>query len=213
LHLIFAVVYTIEFQKRGLPHAHILLFLDPKDKCPTSEHIDNIIKVEIPDLHRDPIAYETVKLYMMHGPCGVDNLRSPCMKNDKCSKHFPKRYYEETTIDDDGFPNYRRWNNGRTVEKNGVLLDNRIVVPYNIDLLVKYQAHMNVEWCNRSRSIKYLFKYINKGSDRATMVLQDTTNTNDGNESGVVIDETKAYLDCRYISGSEACWRIFEFNI
>jgi hypothetical protein len=83
---------------------------------------------------------------MMHGPCGVDNLRSSCMKNDKCSKHFPKRYYEETTIDDDGFPNYRRRNNGRTVEKNGILLDNRFVVPYNIGLLVKYQAQMNVDY-------------------------------------------------------------------
>ena len=150
---------------------------------------------------------------MMHGPCGVDNCRSPCMKNNKCSKHFPKSFFQETTIDNDGFPNYRRRNNGRTVEKNGVLLDNRFVIPYNIDLLVKYPAHMNVEWCNRFRSIKYLFKYINKGSDRATMVLEDTTNTNDGNEFGVVIDETKAYLDCRYISASKACWRTFEFNI
>ena len=53
----------------------------------------------------------------MHGLCGVDNLRSPCKKNDKCSKHFPKRYYEGTTINDDGFPNYRRRNNGRKKKK------------------------------------------------------------------------------------------------
>ena len=58
----------------------------------------------------------------MHGPCGVDNCRSPCMKNNKCSKHFPKSFFQETTIDNDRFPNYRRRNNGRTVEKNGVLL-------------------------------------------------------------------------------------------
>ena len=206
-------MYTVEFQKRGLPHAHILLFLHPKDKCPTPAHIDSIIKAEIPNSCTDPVAYEAMKLYMMHGPCGLANMSSPCMINSKCSKHFPKSFYAETTIDDDGFPNYRRRNDGQTIEKNGILLDNQYVVPYNIDLLVKYQSHINVEWCNRSRSIKYLFKYINKGSDRATIVLQENPLTNSGDNSEIVVDETKEYLDCRYISASEACWRIFEFKI
>lgn len=35
-------MYTIEFQKRDLPHVHILLFLDPKNKCTTLTHIDSI---------------------------------------------------------------------------------------------------------------------------------------------------------------------------
>ncbi|KAL4606240.1 hypothetical protein ACB092_09G087600 [Castanea dentata] len=172
---VIAVVYTIEFQKRGLPHAHILLFLDPKDKCPSPADIDNIITAEIPDQHEDPIAFEDVKQFMMHWPCGYANPRSPCMVNDKCTKHFPKKFYEETTIDEEGFSIYRRRNDGKTIVKNGITLDNRYVVPYNVDLLVKYQSHLNVE-C-------------------------------------IVVDETKAYLDCRYISACEACWRIFEFPI
>ena len=141
-------MYTIEFQIRGLPHAHILLFLHPKDKCPTPAHIDSIIKAEILNSCTDPVAYEAVKLYMIHGPCGLANMSSPCMINSKCSKHFPKSFYTETTIDDDGFPNCRRRNDGQTIEKNGILLYNQYVVPYNIDLLVKYQSHINVEWCN-----------------------------------------------------------------
>ena len=94
-------------------------------------------------------------------------------------------------------------------------MDNRYVVPYNVDLLVKYQSHLNVEWCNRSRSIKYLFKYINKGSDRATVVVEENLPNigSDRQETNIVVDETKAYLDCRYISASETCWRIFEFPI
>ena len=137
------------------------------------------------------------------------------MVNDKCTKHFPKKFYEETTIDEEGFPIYRRRNDGKTIVKNGITLDNRYVVPYNVDLLVKYQSHLNVEWCNRSRSIKYLFKYINKGPDRVTIVLQENLpgTDNDKQQLSIVVDETKAYLDCRYISVSEACWRIFEFSI
>ena len=94
-------------------------------------------------------------------------------------------------------------------------MDNRYVVPYNVNLLVKYQSHLNVEWCYRSRSIKYLFKYINKRLDRATVVVEKNLPNiaSDGQETNIVVDETKAYLDCRYISTSEACWRIFEFPI
>ena len=118
-------------------------------------------------------------------------------------------------IDEDGYAIYRRRDNGMTVEKNGVMLDNKFVVPYNINLLVKYQAHINVEWCNRSKSIKYLFKYVNKGSNRATFVLYENLHTGATSEAQHItnIDEIKTYLDCRYISTSKACWRLFEFDI
>lgn len=114
----------------------------------------------------------------------------------------------ETSVDEDGYPIYRRRDDGNNIEKNGVLLDNRFVVPYNPKLLLKYQAHINVEWCNQSRSIKYLFKYINKGHDRvAASIYKD----GDGNEE--IVDEVKMYYDCRYISPCEAAWRIFGFDI
>ena len=112
------------------------------------------------------------------------------MINGKCTKHFPKIFYEETIIDEEGFPVYRRRNDGITIEKNGILLDNWYVVPYNVDLLLKYQSHLNVEWCNRSRSIKYLFKYINKGLDRATVVVEENLPNigSDGQETNIVVD-------------------------
>jgi hypothetical protein len=80
---------------------------------------------------------------------------------------------------------------------------------------VKYQAHINVEWCNHSRSIKYLFKYITKGPDRATLILEENVHVDASTRIQHVTntDEVKAYLDCRYISAIKACWRIFQFDI
>ncbi|KAH9668825.1 ATP-dependent DNA helicase [Citrus sinensis] len=124
----------------------------------------------------------------------------------KCTKHFPKKFNDQTTVDTNGFPVYKRRNTGIHVEKKGVFLDNRYVVPYHRNLIVKFDAHINVEICNYSRSVKYLFKYVHKGSDRTTATMESIDTTQE-------MDEIKTYLDCRYISATEACWRIFQFDI
>ncbi|XP_074292020.1 uncharacterized protein LOC141618853 [Silene latifolia] len=162
-------VYTIEFQKRGLPYAHVELFLHREDKFPTAVDVDKIISAEIPDPTTDPVLHSVVCEYMLHGPCGKAKPSSSCMVGDKCSKYYPKSCTERTTVDGDGYPIYKRSKKGVTVIKDDVPLGNDFVIPYNSQLLLKYRAHINVEWCNQSRSIKYLFKYINKGSDRVTM--------------------------------------------
>ncbi|XP_075097192.1 uncharacterized protein LOC107807403 [Nicotiana tabacum] len=146
---------------------------------------------------------------MMHGPCGSARKSSPCMHNGRCTKHFPKKFVENTTIDEDGYPVYKRRDNGRTIQKEGIELDNRYVVPHNRYLLLKYDAHINVEWCNQSRSIKYLFKYVNKGHDRVTTAFSQSVHEEDSS----AIDEIKMYYDCQYISTCEAAWRIFKFPI
>src|SRR4051812_31341436 len=105
---------------------------------------------------------------MMHGPCGLARPKCPCMKNSRSSKFFPKKFNETTIVDHDGYLVYKRSSQTFTVIKNGITLDNRSVVPYNTRLLLKYDAHINMEWCNQSTSIKYLFKYIHKGYDRIT---------------------------------------------
>jgi len=148
---------------------------------------------------------------MMHGPCGLNNRASPCMKNGRCSKFFPKNFQATIIVDQDGYPLYRRRNDENIIEKNGTFLDNRFVVPYNAKLLLKYRAHINVEWCNQSMSIKYLFKYINKGYDRITAAI--VSPKVEGDLKIQNIDEVKHYLDCRYVSPCEACWRIFSFPI
>ena len=151
----------------------------------------------------------------MHGPCGEANKKCPCMKDNKCSKNFPKSFQDETIIDDFGFTIYRRRDDGRNILKNGVKLDNRNVVPYNMHLLKKYNAHINVEWCNKSNMIKYLFKYVTKGSDRAKVYFEVTAKTSNASPGPQLAprNEIQEYIDARFLSCCEALWRAFEFDI
>ncbi|RWS00631.1 uncharacterized protein B4U80_11542, partial [Leptotrombidium deliense] len=61
-----AYVYTIEFQKRGLPHMHFLVTL--KNKLLNADDIDNFIRAEIPDKSKFPKLWYKVTKHMLHGP-------------------------------------------------------------------------------------------------------------------------------------------------
>jgi hypothetical protein len=77
------------------------------------------------------------------------------------------------------------------------------VVPHNPALLLKYNCHINVEICCSIRSIKYTHKYVYKGHDRAKGRFV-------GGGGADAENEIKQYLSGRYISASEAVYRILE---
>ncbi|XP_065654788.1 uncharacterized protein LOC136081402 [Hydra vulgaris] len=83
-------VQFIEFQMRGLPHVHILLHFANDNKLETAHDINNFISADVPNpiVNRD--LYDVVKTCMIHGPCGVLNPNSPCMKDGVCSKTILK---------------------------------------------------------------------------------------------------------------------------
>jgi len=208
-------LHTIEFQKRGLPHAHLIFWLVEDTSNPTPSLIDGFISAEIPDPNENPLGYALVAEHMIHGPCGPLNPNAPCMKNGKCSKGYPKPFQNETSIDPNGFATYKRPDNSRFVQKGPHKLSNQWVVPYNMYLLKKIQAHINVEWCNKGIFIKYLFKYVTKGPDCSKVYFQRLRNGEDvpEDENTQTRNEVKEYLDCRYICEQDACWRIFGFDI
>nr|XP_047125111.1 uncharacterized protein LOC100214786 [Hydra vulgaris] len=118
-------VQVIEFQKRGLPHVHILLHFVNDDKLETAEDIDSLISAEIPDQTVDPELFEIIKTCMIHGPCGILNPNSSCMKDGICTKKFPKEFNPHTVATFNGYPHYRRLDNGRVVVIKGNQVDNR----------------------------------------------------------------------------------------
>lgn len=196
---------SVEWQKRGLPHCHLLLWMQKRiQPC----DIDKIISAEIPDRVLDPELYQIVTKFMIHGPCGSLNNQSPCMENGKCTKHYPREFALHTQTGDDGYPTYQRRSpteNGHTaiINMRGVLteIDNRWVVPYCPVLSRIFNAHINVEYCHSVKAIKYICKYITKGPDQAVFSVQNNS------------DEVEKYENGRYISTSEAMWRFFDFPI
>ena len=139
---------------------------------------------------------------MLHGLCGVDNPQAKCMVNGKCSKHFSKEYRVRTDWAEDSYPLYARPDNGLVFEHNGARFTIQYVVPYCPQLFLLFDYYLNVEISAGLGAVKYLSKYIYKGPDKATIEI-----------SGGMQDEIKAYLDGQFISPTEACWKIFEFNM
>ncbi|KAH8939712.1 hypothetical protein BDL97_15G050400 [Sphagnum fallax] len=168
-----------EFQKQGLPHTHILIILKPEFRPTTPAQIDMM----------DPEGmFETISKCMMHGPWSV-------------FKGYPRPFRNETSLDENGYPLYRRRDNGLKVLVKGVELDN----------CWKFNGHINTKASISIYGVKYLFKYIYKGHDRVMMVIERVENPIDGQH--VEQNEIQEYIDARYVSASKAVWRIFKMKL
>lgn len=183
--------YTVEWQTRGLPHLHLLLWLTNKIR---PDQIDSVITAEIPNKEEDNELYDIVVKHMVHGPCRAFNHNSLCMIEGKYSKKFPKQFQSNTSSGGDGYPKYRKLSpekGGKNYTIRNHEIDKRWIVPYNKLLLKVFDGHINIELCSSVKSIKYVTKYIYKGSNQATFSAQST-------------DEVEQYQSGRYICSSEA---------
>ena len=114
-------------------------------------------------------------------------------------KHYSKDWRDETAVNLNGYPAYRRRRSAplRTVAHG--LLDTRSVVLHSPFLLEFWDGHLNVEVCTSIKAVKYLYKYTYKGPDRACLEHAH--------------DEVADYLDSRYVGAPEAAWRLLEFEL
>jgi hypothetical protein len=90
---------------------------------------------------------------------------------------------------------------------------------------MRYKCHINVEVCSSITIVKYLYKYVYKGHDRALAVVRSevwalpavapraVAGGADGNNVPAARDEVQNYLDGRYVSASEACHQLFAFDL
>ena len=120
-------MYIIDFQKRDLPHARILLWLSDSNKLENAKHIDHVIFTELPHPDLYLKLSKVIQIYIIHGPCRAARFNSPYMKEGRCSKFFLEKFRHVYRCRDDGL----------FVEKNGHKLGNRNVVPYSPLLLMR----------------------------------------------------------------------------
>ena len=156
--------------KRGLPHAHFIIWLSPEDVPKTPEQIDKIVTCQIPNPITEPKLHKLVMTKMTHGPCGGDgldvmkggshsNIDAFCLKADKgdltksCQHGYPKSCQPHTIFGENSRPIYARpspEHGGFTGIvycrgcKKDVLINNCYTVPHNRYLLAKYKCHINV---------------------------------------------------------------------
>jgi hypothetical protein len=136
------VVYSVEFQKRGLPHAHILVRY-PFD-CSSPADIDRIVSAELPE---DPADLDLVKKHMIHR-----HSANYCQRDGKCRFHYPFPVSTETNFEPSGKVLYRRRHRA-----------DEYVVPHCLALLKEFRCHINFEVASTSHIFQYLFKYVHKG--------------------------------------------------
>ena len=199
-----AYVWRIEWQARGLPHAHILIILATPLR--DAHQIDKVVSAEIPDPEQHPELHALVQELMIHTPCD-DDTEAGCRQQNKkkdsndtshlqqqktgsCKRHFPKMMSNKTVLMPNQYPMYRR--RGRyTCTVKGRIVSDDWVVPHSPFLLLRYGAHINVEIAAFIKSFKYVYKYVLKPPDNAA----------------IAINEIEAHLSGRLLSASEAVWR------
>ena len=188
-------LHVIEFQKRGLPHAHILIKFE-RD-CVLASDIDKIISAEMPSDESDAAL---VRKFMMHShrDPGVNGRVNSCQKMTssgryKCRFRYPHSLQDFTTFDFEGRVYYRRRKNG-----------DQWVVPHCLELLRKFNCHINFEAANTSHIFSYMFKYVHKGTDKAVFTIQP---------ENAPFNEFDLYWTGRYLSAGEAAWRILGYHV
>ena len=147
------MIHSIEFQKRGLPHAHILCKFERE--CTDTNHIDSVVSAEMPS---DPEDHELIRKFMTHHHPSPDSACSQYCQRVRdgrriCRFGYPQPLQNNTTIDAEGRVHYRRRKPG-----------NEWVVSHCLLLIQKFRCHINFEVANPSHLFQYIFKYIHKSS-------------------------------------------------
>jgi len=188
------LTYVIEYQERGLPHAHIVCRLDnmPTEEEALMEWIDTHISCAKPP---QPTAHSTPDQIRLHDIVSnkmTHNCGNYCASKRGCKSGFDKTCpCERTTLDEKGYPKYKRGPN-----------DLRIV-PYNIEIVLDWDGHANACYAASAHCLFYLFGYLFKGQKKVAQRLERIENNNQQPNANQVFDD---YVSYRKISSMSAAW-------
>ena len=195
---------SIEYQHRGMPHAHIVLKLKdvPHDAngFVHSSWIDANLSAEMPTSHQrdnntcsnEDLEYaRQVRMHMKHHCCSAVN---GCLdKEGRCTKGF-----HNTVITDASFTKHC----GRVVYIRRQESD-LLIVPHNRKILQDWDGHAYLDICS-TETVIYLYKYLYKGSKKDKLKLSNADDVRDD-------DEINLYFRARILSSMNATWRTFGY--
>jgi hypothetical protein len=175
-----AWIWSLEYQKRGNKHWHLVLMNDPATPGDpnTPEYVDQFITAKIPDEpEKDDPDYDAKMYYrklvtdLYIHDC-EDNPEAACRvgrPDNECRFGFPMKACERTVLHTSGHNNvtyarpdpgqggnsfFKRCRNGKVKR-----ITNRYVVPHNRVLTMLMGCHVCVEFITEYSLWFYLFKY------------------------------------------------------
>lgn len=152
-----AYSWITEFQKRGLPHIHMVWRcseLDSKDE-PRKESVnyevlDTIVKrCFSTDEEQNHQVNSLIQHRCIKERCGKNGIHS-----SKCKKGGFSHQDRNECVE---------LENGRISEPGG--FQDRNTVSYNPRLLSRYNCHINLDSVSSNAVVTYIYKYMNKGID------------------------------------------------
>lgn len=201
-------IWVIEYQFRGLPHAHIVFHAEtPDGSQPSSpDAIDRVVQARYPtpDDNGKPKPVDTkyiarITKHMIHHH--TEKCRRPGQL--RCSKGFPFPINPRTYLDKRGFVVYQR-----------LTEDDGWVVPHNRKILEEIDCHYNVLVASTRKVVRYLYKYLHKGPDTAASAVTSATPAAQkaAKRADTVNDQIKEYQYERNLTACEAVHRLCGFQ-
>jgi hypothetical protein len=195
-------IRVIEYQHRGLPHAHIIIKLsntpDPMLPDVCSEWVDEFLTCIMPIItddstEEDKVYAAIVSKHLVHNCSeGVNGCKDG---NGHCKKGFMNTVIcERTTFDGRGHAKYKRLKE-----------EDLRVVPHNRKAAIDWDGHIYFDWCMNSYTVFYLYKYLFKGSKKVKFRLENADDVDDS-------DEITLYLRGRYLCSMDAMWRVLGYH-
>ena len=213
-----AITGRTEWQGRGNPHVHILVWseaLDDTKLLKEASDVDRFISARMPDKDPDAVGggrlYKLVKGKMTHRHhMKCKYYFQPCEKGcghacegheneyNRCKRQYPFPVLDETILTENNTVKYRRGP------------DDGNVVPHNAKLLLKFNCHINVEAVAFSDSIGYMYKYNFKPGQ---MVDVQEVRAADADGEEEETNHISEYRRCRWVGACEATWRIMQYRL
>jgi hypothetical protein len=137
----------VEFQNRGAAHTHSIYWTSKTIEQMINE---NLIRTDLPDPNTEPELFEKVKANQIH-TCSL-KCGGPAPLGHTCKKGFPRPFSSYTYFDTDTQRYIYRC----------IKPEDQWVVPYHPQILMVWNAHMNIQYVSSRKLAFYLTKYIAK---------------------------------------------------